>query len=126
MAVAILPEFSGAYHGHAAKGPVASTQVLTRPRLRTSQRPAMALPARAAGPWHRAVSTLAHVLGFGLVALTLHEFFHLVVLQALGGEGFITFDWKLGFTHFTEPPSHPWIAQISEGFLTGASPLLVF
>ena len=45
--------------------------------------PAMALLAGAVSPWHRVMSTL----GFGLGALTLHEFIYLVVLQALGGRG---------------------------------------
>ena len=91
-----------------------------------SQPPEMAFPAGVVSPWHRVMSTLAHVLGFGLVALTLHEFFHLLVLQALGGAGFITFDWELGFTHFTEPPSYLWAVQLSGGLLTGAFLLLIF
>ena len=62
----------------------------------------------------------------GVVALALHEFFHLVVLQALGGQGFITFDWELGFTHFTELPSHLWVVQLSGGLLTGTFLLVVF
>ena len=75
---------------------------------------------------HRVLSTLAHVLGFGLIALALHEFFQLVVLQALGGEGFITFGSELGFTHITELPSHVWAVQLSGGLLTGAFLLVVF
>ena len=85
-----------------------------------------ALPAGALSPWHRVISTLAHVLGFGLVALAMHEFFHLLVLQALGGEGFMTFGWQLGFTHFTEPPIYLWPVQLGGGLLTGAFFLLVF
>jgi len=87
---------------------------------------AKALPAVAPRSWHRVVSTLAHVLGFGLIGLVLHEFFHLMVLQALGGEGFITFDWELGFTHFTSVPDHMWVVQLSGGLLTGAFLLVVF
>jgi hypothetical protein len=60
------------------------------------------------GPWQRILNTLVYVFGFGLVALTLHEFFHLVTLQAVGGEGHITFGWGTGLTHFTQPPTHVW------------------
>jgi len=75
---------------------------------------------------YRALSILTSVAGFGLLTVVLHEFFHLVTLQALGGEGFITFDWEFGFTHFTEPPSHLWAVQLSGGLLTGAFLLLAF
>ena len=44
------------------------------------------------------LSTLADVAVVGLVALVLHEFFHFVTLQALGGSGYITFDWDSGRT----------------------------
>ena len=77
-------------------------------------------------PLHAVGSTLALVLGFGLVATVLHEFFHLVTLQMLGGAGYITFDWGLGFTHFTGAPSHVWVVQLSGGLLTGGFLLLVF
>ncbi len=33
---------------------------------------------------------------------------------------------EVGFTHFTEPPSHLWAVQLSGGLLTGAFLLLVF
>jgi len=123
MAIPILRQFSGPYHGGNAE-----VRKNLSPRLQPdmSQPPAVALPAGAVRPWHRVMSTLAHVLGFGLVALALHEFFHLLVLQALGGEGFITFDMELGFTHFTELPSHLWAVQLSGGLLTGSFLLLVF
>ena len=71
-------------------------------------------------------STLANVVGMGLVALVLHEFFHLVTLQALGGSGYITFGWDLGLTHFTELPDHLWAVRLSGGLLTGAFLLLFF
>ena len=91
MAFAILRQFPGAYHGSNAE--VRKNHSLRRqsgaPSLQPdmSQPPAMALPAGAVSPWHRVMSTLAHMLGFGLGALTLHEFIYLVVLQALGGRG---------------------------------------
>ena len=71
-------------------------------------------------------STLANVAGMGLVALILHEFFHLVTLQALGGSGYITFGWDLGLTHFTDLPDHLWAVRLSGGVLTGAFLLLFF
>ena len=46
--------------------------------------------------WQRVLSTLVYILGFGLVALVLHEFFHFAALRALGGEGYITFGWGWG------------------------------
>lgn len=61
-----------------------------------------------------------------MVALVLHEFFHFVALYALGGEGYITFSWAFGFTHFTEPPSHIWIVHLSGGLFTGVFLLAVF
>ena len=126
MAFSILPQFSGVYDGNNAG--VRKNRPHLPPSLQPdmSQPPAIALPAGAVSPWHRVMSTLAHVLGFGLVALALHEFFHLLVLQALGGEGFITFDMELGFTHFTKSPSHLWAVQLSGGLLTGAFLLIVF
>jgi hypothetical protein len=72
------------------------------------------------------MSTLTHLLGFGLVAMVLHEFFHFVAMRALGGDGFVTFDWELGFTHFTESPSYLWAVQLSGGLLTGVFLLFVF
>ena len=94
--------------------------------LNVSQTRTMALSPAVAGAKYRVTSTLVYVLGFGLVALVLHEFFHLVVLQALGGEGFITFDWQMGLTHFTKSPDHLWAVQLSGGLLTGAFLFLVF
>ena len=81
-------------------------------------------PIIVAGPL--ALNTLANVAGFGLVALVLHEFFHFVTLQALGGSGYITFDWDLGRTHFTGLPNHLWAVRVSGGLLTGAFLLLFF
>ena len=69
---------------------------------------------------------LTGVAGMGLVALVLHEFFHLVTLQALGGSGYITFDWDLGLTHFTSLPNHLWAVRLSGGLFTGAFLLLFF
>ena len=74
----------------------------------------------------RIFRTLVYLFGFGLVALTLHEFFHFAALQALGGEGYITFTWGTGFTHFTEPPDHVWIVNLSGGLFTGVFLLAVF
>ena len=81
-------------------------------------------PVIVAGPL--VLSTLANMAGFGLVALVLHEFFHFVTLQALGGSGYITFDWDLGRTHFTGLPNHLWAVRLSGGLLTGAFLLLFF
>lgn len=86
----------------------------------------MAFRVGAVIPWHRVVSTLADVARFGLVALVLHEFFHIVTLQALGGSGHITFDWEMGRTHFTGLPNHLWAVRLSGGLLTGAFLLLFF
>lgn len=72
------------------------------------------------------MSMLANVAGLGLVALVLHEFFHLVTLQALGGSGYITFGWDLGLTHFTDVSNHLWAVRLSGGLLTGAFLLLFF
>ena len=87
---------------------------------------AMPLLAGVAKPWHRVISTLVLVLGFGLVALVMHEFFHFVALRALGGEGYITFHWGQGFTHFTNLPDQLWVVQLSGGLLTGIFLLVVF
>ena len=76
--------------------------------------------------WPQVLSTLADLAGFGLVALVLHEFFHYVTLQALGGSGYITFDWEMGRTHFTGLPNHLWAVRLSGGLLTGAFLLLFF
>lgn len=76
--------------------------------------------------WQRAMSTLAYVMGFGLVALVLHEFFHYVTLLALGGGGYITFDWEQGFTNFTELPNHLCAVQMNGGLLTAVFLLVVF
>ena len=81
-------------------------------------------PIIVAGPL--VLSTLADVAVFGLVALVLHEFFHFVTLQALGGSGYITFAWDLGLTHFTGLPNHLWAVRLSGGLLTGAFLLLFF
>ena len=81
-------------------------------------------PVIVAGPL--VLSTLANVAGFGLVALVLHEFFHFVTLQALGGSGYITFDWDLGRTYFTDLPNHLGAVRLSGGLLTGAFLLLYF
>ena len=72
------------------------------------------------------LSTLLALAGFGLISLVLHEFFHLVTLQALGGSGYITFDWEMGLTHFNSLPSHLWIVRLSGGLLTGAFLILFF
>ncbi len=74
----------------------------------------------------RAISTLAYLIGFGLVALVMHEFFHLAVLRALGGEGYITFTMREGFTHFTATPDNVWAVHLSGGLLTAAFFLLAF
>ncbi len=126
MAFPILPQLLRTYHGNGLEIGESSLHVLTRLQPDMGQTQANALSVVAPRLWHRVLSTLAHVLGFGLVGLVLHEFFHLVVLQALGGKGFITFDWELGFTHFTEPPSYLWVVQLSGGLLTGAFLLVVF
>ena len=76
--------------------------------------------------WKRGISTLAYLVGFGLVALVMHEFFHLAVLQALGGEGYITFSTREGFTHFTATPDNVWAVHLSGGLLTAAFFLLAF
>lgn len=80
----------------------------------------------AAGAWQRLSNTLTHVLAFGLVATVLHEFFHFVALRALGGEGYITFDWNMGLTHYTSLPDFLWAVQLSGGLLTGVFLLCVF
>ena len=72
------------------------------------------------------MSTLAYLVGFGLVALVMHEFFHYVVLRALGGDGYITFGMQEGFTHFTVTPNHVWAVNLSGGLLTGAFFLSAF
>ena len=74
----------------------------------------------------RAMSTLAYLVGFGLVALVMHEFFHLLVLRALGGDGYITFTLREGFTHFTATPDNVWAVHLSGGLLTAAFFLLAF
>ena len=121
-----LPQLLRGHHSNDPEIGENSLHVLTRLQPDMGQTQATALSVVAPRLWHRLVSTLAHVLGFGLVGLALHEFFHLVVLQALGGKGFITFDWELGFTHFTEVPSRLWVVQLSGGLLTGAFLLSVF
>ena len=78
------------------------------------------------GPLHRVMSTLVLVATFGVVALVLHEFFHFVVLRALGGDGFITFNMELGLTHFTLLPNHLWLVHLRGGLLTGGFLLVVF
>ena len=83
------------------------------------------VPKISSGTWQRAISTLVYVLGFGLIAIVLHEFFHFVTLRALGGEGYITFDWEFGLTHFTQLPAHLWAVQLSGGLLAGAFLLVV-
>lgn len=72
------------------------------------------------------MSTLAYLVGFGLVAMVMHEFFHLAVLRALGGDGYITFTMSEGFTHFTTTPDNVWIVHLSGGVLTAAFFLLAF
>ena len=72
------------------------------------------------------MSTLAFLAAFGLVALVMHEFFHCVVMQALGGEGYITFSMREGFTHFTVTPDYVWAVHLSGGLLTAAFFLLAF
>ena len=74
----------------------------------------------------RAMSTLAYLIGFGLVALVIHEFFHLAVLRAMGGEGYITFTIREGFTHFTATPDNVWVVHLSGGLLTGVFFLSAF
>ena len=126
MAFSILPQFSRAHSGNATGNRDNNQGALPRLLPGVSHVPTMALLAGAAKPWHRVMSTLAHVLGFGLVALVLHEFFHFVVLRSLGGEGYITFRWELGFTHFTHLPTYLWAVKLSGGMLTGAFLLAVF
>ncbi len=77
MAFPIVRQFSGAYNGNNAEVLKNHPHLPTSLQPALSQPPAMALPAGAVSPWHRVMSTLAQVLGFGLVALALHEFFHL-------------------------------------------------
>ncbi len=72
------------------------------------------------------MSTLAYLAGFGLVALVMHEFFHLLVLRALGGDGYITFSLREGFTHFTATPDNVWAVHLGGGLLTAAFFLLAF
>lgn len=74
----------------------------------------------------RGASTLSYVGSFGLISLVIHEFFHLVVLGALGGDGYITFDLQQGFTHFTAAPHHIWAVELSGGILTSTFFLLAF
>ena len=66
------------------------------------------------------------MVGFGLVSLVMHEFFHFMVLRALGGDGYITFSMQEGFTHFTVIPDHVWAVHLSVGILTGTFFLLAF
>lgn len=77
-------------------------------------------------PWQRALNALSYIVGFGLVAMVLHEFFHFVALYALGGEGYITFSLGVGLTHFTEFPHNSWVVQLSGGLLTGVFLLVIF
>lgn len=77
-------------------------------------------------PWQRALNALSYLVGFGLVAMVLHEFFHFVVLYGLGGEGYITFSLGVGLTHFTQFPDNPWVVQLSGGLLTGVFLLTIF
>ena len=65
-------------------------------------------------------------MGFGLITLVMHEFFHFAALQALGGDGYITFSTQEGFTHFTTTPSHVWAVKLSGGLLTAIFFLSVF
>ena len=74
----------------------------------------------------RVISTLAYLVGFGLVSLVMHEFFHFMVLRALGGDGYITFSMQEGFTHFTVTPNHVWAVHLSGGLLTGIFFLSMF
>ena len=74
----------------------------------------------------RVMSTLAYLIGFGLVAMVMHAFFHLAVLLAMGGEGYITFTMREGFTHFTTTPDNVWVVHLSGGLLTGAFFLMAF
>ena len=74
----------------------------------------------------KAMSTLVYMVGFGLVALVMHEFFHYVALRALGGDGYITFSLQEGFTHFTTVPDHVWVVRLSGGLLTAVFLLLTF
>lgn len=77
-------------------------------------------------PWQRAFTALSYLVGFGLVAMVLHEFFHFVALYSLGGEGYITFSMAVGLTHFTQFPDHAWVVAISGGLLTGVFLLVIF
>lgn len=120
MSISILSKFSGAHRGNDARVIEGSTYDVTGPQAAMTQR-----PARAAAPWHRVMSTLACVLGFGLIALVLHEFFHFVTLLALGGDGYITFGWEQGLTHFVKQPSHLWAVHLSGGVLTALFFILV-
>ena len=77
-------------------------------------------------PIHRALSTLAFVVGFGFVSLVMHEFFHFVMLRAFGGDGYITYSLTLGFNHFTVTPDHVWAVELSGGLLTAVFFLSAF
>jgi len=113
-----LPQLLRDHHGNDPEIGENSLEVLTRLQPDMGQTQAKALSVVAPRLWHRLVSTLAHVLGIGLVGLALHEFFHLVVLQALGGGG--VYNLRLGawvhpFHRTAEPPvggtTQRWIAH---------------
>ena len=118
MAFFNLAKYSDTYRGNDAGVRERSRYLVNTQPAVITQRPAIALSTRAPVPWHRVISTLACVLGFGLIAVVLHEFFHFLTLRALGGDGYITFGWEQGLTHFVDQPSHLWAVNLSGGLLT--------
>ena len=76
--------------------------------------------------WKKIASTIAFLIGFGLVSLTVHEFFHYVTVQALNGVGFITYDRTGGYTWWAADTDYVWLIQLSGGLFTGIFFLLFF
>ena len=68
---------------------------------------------------------IVSLLLFYLIAVTLHEMSHYLVLTGLGGAGYITFpDAFTGLTYITRPPTHGlWAVYFAGGL--GAFALMI-
>ncbi len=53
-----------------------------------------------------------------LLSIPLHETFHFIALRVLGGDGYVVFSLRGGWTAFSDLPRHEWLVLLAGGVLT--------
>ncbi len=61
---------------------------------------------------------LLRFAGYFLLSIPVHETFHFIALRALGGDGYVVFTLRGGWTAFSDLPRHDWLVLLAGGVLT--------